>query len=151
MDEKTGWLVGGASAVSLLVGAFSTKVVDAWLRVRKASMEERQYEDKRTDGGYKLVIAELKARVSTLEAAMETMQKAHHLELESLRKEHVECLKKQAELASDNQHNAKDIDLLRGEIESLRKWRHDVANAEHLASLAKEVGQQIETKTDVKP
>lgn len=129
MQETQGWVLAIVGGLSSLVTLFATKGVDAWLRVRKSGLEERKYEDGRAVEGYQTTISELKARVTHLETLLEMQEKKYTSEIEALRREHIDCVKLQTALSVQNEHQAKEMRRLDDEIQSLREWRHSIANA----------------------
>lgn len=122
-----------ATLVVVIVTVFATKVVDGWLKIRKASFDEEQYRDGKTEEGYKALITELKQRIDKLE----TIVAKQSDKLDAAQAAHRKCEVEQAEL--------------KGKIEVMQeKWArleaHDKKNSEHIEQLKKAVSDSGEHK-----
>lgn len=118
-----------AAFIVVLLTVLSTKVVDAWLRLRKSGMEERQYEDGEAKTARDQLVEQLKLQVKDLKADMQTVLS----ELKQVRTAHVNCEVAQAELRGE-------VAVLREKISALE--RHDAANTENAKKLAKIVKEE---------
>ncbi len=137
MDEITHILSLGApwwvTAIVVVVTVFSTKVVDGWLKIRKASMEDRQYADGTVEKGYVTLIAELKGRIDKLETIVQKQSD----KLDAASAAHRKCEVEQAELKGE-------MKVMQEKLAALE--RHDKKNTEHVEQLKKVVSESGEHK-----
>ncbi len=128
-----------SSVLTGLLTLVCTKGVDAYLKVRKdhreavaekttAALTEQHHQEDRVETKQEEQIADLKEQVKTLQA-----------DLKAVQHDHVECVKAQAELRGDNKAMASHIELLQSEVESLRKWRHDLSTPLQIEVLKKAI------------
>lgn len=108
-----------AAFALMLLTFVATKGVDAILRVRKAKLEERQYEFGETKEGYQALIAELKEQVKELKGNVATVL----AELREVRAAHINCEVGQAELRGE-------MNVMKEKLAALE--RHDRNNADHV-------------------
>ena len=149
--------VWAVAAIMLLLW-LSREGVGAYLKFRKARIDEKlederrrmeaeSAEDKRRLEGWIALVGELRGRVSHLEELIDTQDKKHEQAIidqrkrydettKTLRDEHIACLKSQAESAAK-------IEVLQGEVQALRDWRHDLANKAQNSVLKTEVEKAV--------
>ena len=128
-DQLPNWAIFAL----FLLAWLSREGVGAYLSYRKSSMEEERADDDRYLSGYKLLIGELKARVSVLEEARAISDAKYEKELHTLRAEHVGCLEKQAAMTAT-------VARLEAQVEAL--WRHDQNNKANVKVIQEELAKR---------
>ena len=120
----------GAFILAVLAWA-GREGIGVYLRVRGQRMAEREYADKQEVTGHEVLIARLSVDLDEVRKSLVAVQH-----------DHLDCVKKTgmlegkcAALETLNAANEKRLESMDKEIESLREWRHAIANdAQHLAT-----------------
>lgn len=118
-----------AGFVIALLTFTATKGIDAVLKLWKAKLEERQYEDGLTKEGYQALIADLKEQVKELKVNVQTVL----AELKEVRAAHINCEIGHAELRGE-------LNVMKEKVSKLE--RHEEKNVEHQKKLAQIVKEE---------
>lgn len=122
--QLTGW---GAFALAALAWV-SREIIPYLKDRRKADMDEKLAEENRLIKPYLDQIASLRADVSKLDGLLTTTTERHEKQFAALQSEHLDCVRNHAALEAV-------VNLLQGEVKSLREWRHDVVQEPHAAAM----------------
>jgi hypothetical protein len=130
--SETSWV----AALSLLIGGpiiailtwWSKSGVDAWRKMRQQRQDEIVYQDQREVTSHEVLIKQLTADLHEVRVALVEVQTR---ELECVRKTGILEGKCSALEAINTAHEQRFADMNK-EIESLRDWRHKMANQAHV-------------------
>lgn len=128
-------------AICSVLGVLFTKGIDAYLKYSKdrreaeserrtAAIAEQHHQEDRVETQQERQIADLKETVKVLTTEMKSWQA-----------EHLECVQNWATLKGQYEVLFKQYELQSKEIESLREWRHQVANTLHNEALKNMIGK----------
>jgi chromosome segregation ATPase len=121
-----------AVLVVVLLSVALTKGVDALLKIWRAKLEERQYDDIHEKPAQDALVAELKGRIEKLEGLVDKQSD----KLDAATKAHANCEIEQEKLRGE-------LNVMKVKVAALE--RHDQANKEHV-KVVEEAVKAIEAK-----
>jgi predicted RNase H-like nuclease (RuvC/YqgF family) len=159
MNTFATWITVISTILGSLITFIATKGVDAYLRVRKdqrdadserrtAALAEQHHQEDRVETKQEEQISDLKTQVATLITDLKVVQKenaaqaaAFMADQKAMQKEHTECVRQFAAVEAKYELLSKQYEAAIKEIDSLRQWRHEVANTLHTEVLKKAVSE----------
>lgn len=133
-----------ATFIVIVLTLLLNKGVDKLIGWRKASFEERQYEDGQTKEGYRALIEELKNRIVKLETDFREVIG----ELKDSRAAHSKCEVQQAELRGKLETQSERMNAMQLKLEALE--RHEKVQVEH-TKVINEAIKQIDPTAELPP
>jgi chromosome segregation ATPase len=137
--SDTAWAAAIATLITgpiiAILTWFSKSGVDAWKKMRQQRHEEMVYEDQKEVSSHEVLIKQLTTDLHEVRVALADVQTR---ELECVRRTGMLEGKCSALEAINTAHEQRFADMNR-EIESLRDWRHAMANQAHTAVIKAKV------------